>query len=83
MSQETETNTSHEHTLFMRWKYTWYGRVTWAVLDLVIAYVFGSLAIDSGSLWQWGVTALFLVDGIYNFIQFIRKLTRGRQATKA
>ena len=67
----------------MRFKYTWYGRLTWAMLDFVIAYIFGSLAVDSGSLWQWGIAVLFLVDGIYNFVQFLRKVASGRQANKA
>ena len=78
-----ETSGHNEHNWFMRWKHTWSGRLAWLVLDLAIAYVFGSLAIDSGALWQWGIAVLFLIDGIYNLVRFIGKLRSGRKATKA
>lgn len=64
----------HEHNAFIRWKHTKTGRFTWTVLTGVIAYVFASLAIDSGQLWQWGVAVLFTIDALYNAAQFVRKL---------
>lgn len=63
---------SHEHNAFIRWKHTRIGRICWASLAAIIAYVFGSLAIDSGQLWQWGLTVLFLGDALYNIVQLIR-----------
>ena len=66
-----------QHNAFVRWKYTWYGRLTWALVDLVISYIFGSLAVNSGTLWQWGVAVLFLLNGIYNLVRFIGKISHG------
>jgi hypothetical protein len=67
-----------EHNWFIRWKHTWSGRIAWTVLDFAIAYVFASLAIDSGTLWQWGVAIFFAIDGAYNLCRFIIMLIRGR-----
>jgi hypothetical protein len=68
------SNEKGEHNAFVRWKHTKIGRLAWAVLAGIIAYAFASLAIDSGSLWQWGLAVLFLGDALYNFGQLIRKL---------
>ena len=70
-------NQPNQHNAFVRWKYTWYGRLTWALVDLVIAVIFGSLAINSGAMWQWGIAVLFLLNGIYNLIRFIGKVSHG------
>ncbi len=77
MDKPDDQNT--QHNAIVRWKYTWYGRLTWAVVDLAIAYIFGSLAINSGTLWQWGVTVLFLLNGIYNVVRFIGKISHGNK----
>jgi hypothetical protein len=61
----------------MRWKHTAAGRIIWAILDFVIVYIFVSLAINSGSLWQWGVAILFTIDGVYELIRFVGKLIHG------
>jgi hypothetical protein len=61
----------------MRWKHTAHGRLIWAVLDFVIAYIFASLAINSGSIWQWGIAILFTIDGVYELVRFIGKLIHG------
>jgi hypothetical protein len=65
----------------MRWKHTWSGRLAWTVLDLAIAYIFASFAIDSGTLWQWGLAVLFGLDGLYNLVRFIGKLLRKNDKT--
>jgi membrane protein YdbS with pleckstrin-like domain len=71
-----------QHNALVRWKYTWYGRLAWALVDLVIAVIFGSLAIDSGTLWQWGIAVLFLLNGIYNLIRCIQKLRHGKSSSE-
>jgi hypothetical protein len=78
----SETSERSEHNWFIRWKHTWSGRLVWTVLGLAIAYVFASLAIDSGVLWQWGVAIFFAIDGMYNFIRLIGKLVHGNKATR-
>jgi hypothetical protein len=80
--EETAT-TNHEQNVFMRWKHTWSGRLAWLVLDLAIAYAFGSLAVNSGAIWQYAITVLFLIDAIYNLVQFIRKVFSGHKTAKA
>jgi hypothetical protein len=72
----------HEHNGFVRWKHTWIGRAVWTIVDLVIAYIFASLAVDSGSLWQWGLVVLFLIDGLYNVARLIGLLINGRKTTE-
>lgn len=63
----------NQHNAFIRWKHTRTGRLVWAILTAGIAYIVGSLAIDSGALWQWAVAILFAVDALYNLIQLARK----------
>jgi hypothetical protein len=77
----SEPDQEPKHNAFVRWRYTWHGRLVWAVIDLVITIIFGSLAINSGSLWQWGIAILFLVNCIYNLARGIWKLTHGNQRT--
>lgn len=76
--EETD-NQRPQHNAFVRWKYTWHGRLVWALVDLVIAYIFGSLAINSGSLWQWGIAILFVLNGVYNVIRCIGALGSGKR----
>ena len=64
-----------EHNAFIRWKHTKIGRLSWAIITGIIAYVFTSLAIDSGTLWQWALAILFTGDALYNLLQLLRKFT--------
>lgn len=74
------TESSTQHNAFIRWRHTAAGRLCWAVLAGVITYVFASFAINSGSLLQWFVAVVFLVDCIYNLVQLARKVIHGRQS---
>ncbi len=47
-------------------------RLLKGLLDLLIAYIFGSLAIDSGSYWHYLAAIIFAVIGIRYFILAIR-----------
>ncbi len=40
---------------------------------LGFAYLFGSLAIDSGSLWQWVLAFVLLFNGLAHLIRAIIK----------
>ena len=77
MNEQSE----HEHTAFIRWRHTRIGRICWAVLAGIIAYVFASLAVDSGTLWQWALAVVFIVDALYNLGQFIRTVIHGNHHT--
>jgi hypothetical protein len=76
----SETSEHNEHNWFIRWKHTWSGRIAWTVLGLTIAYVFASLAINNGALWQWGIAIFFAIDGLYNFARLIGKIVRRNSA---
>jgi branched-subunit amino acid transport protein AzlD len=54
------------------WKQTRKGLLTVGVLELLIAYGFASWAIDSGSLWLYLLTAIFLVGALQNLFKLIR-----------
>jgi hypothetical protein len=41
------------------------GRVTFGLIELIVAYIFISLAINSGSIWQY-VIAIILIIGAFN-----------------
>jgi hypothetical protein len=77
---DTSDNQPEKHNAFVRWRYTWHGRLLWALVDLVIAIIFGSLAVNSGTLWQWGVAILFLLNGVYNFVRFVGKVSHGSKS---
>lgn len=44
-----------------------------SVINLALAYLFASLAIDTGSLLQYALTILFAIMGIRNAVQAIKK----------
>jgi hypothetical protein len=81
-SEQSEKYKPEDHNWFIRWKHTWSGRIAWTVLDLAIAYVFASLAIDSGTLWQWGIAIFFAIDGLYNFARLVGKVIRRTSANR-
>lgn len=58
------------------WQETKVGLAVIAVLNLFIAYVWASLAINSGSLLQWFIAMLFFVLAITHAVKFVRKLRR-------
>jgi len=47
-------------------------RLLKGLLDLLIAYIFGSLAIDSGSYWHYLLALLFIVLGIRYLLKSVR-----------
>ncbi len=65
------------------WHRTRWGRLTFAVIELAVAYVFASLAIDSGSLLQYAVAALALIGSLQNFVKFLWNLVHDDKTAKA
>ncbi|HSX16666.1 MAG TPA: hypothetical protein VLH86_01035 [Patescibacteria group bacterium] len=49
-----------------------------ALAEFATAYGFLSLAINSGSLWQYASAALLVVLGGRSFIEFVKALHSGR-----
>ena len=60
-------------TKFDNWHKTRRGYAIMGFVELVLAYLMGSRAIDTGSWWQYVFTVLLLIGGIQNAVQFIRK----------
>ena len=56
------------------WHRTKVGYLLFAVVELVLAYGFISLAIDRGSLWWYVLTLIFLVGGLKNLLKFVQLL---------
>lgn len=53
------------------------GKLIFGVVELLLSYAIISRAIDTGSLWEWGVGLLFVIGGINNLIRVL-----GRQIKK-
>jgi hypothetical protein len=66
-----------------KWHHTKLGLLVVAGVELILAYLFGSLSIDRGNLWWYLLTVAFLVGGIQHIIRFIGKFFNGNKATKA
>jgi hypothetical protein len=45
------------------------GRILFGLAELMAAYLFVSLAIDSGSLWHYGLAILFAIGGLNNLVR--------------
>jgi lipoprotein signal peptidase len=45
------------------------GRIVFGLAELLVAYLFVSLAIESGSIWQYIAAALLTLGGVNNLIR--------------
>jgi hypothetical protein len=61
----TKSNTDKSVDRIDKFHKTKKGRVTFGVVELLVAYLFISLAIDSGSIWQY-IAAIILAIGAVN-----------------
>lgn len=61
-----------------QWHSTKLGLLTFALIELAIAYEFASLSIDRGNLWYYLLTLLFLIGSLHNLFALIGSLFRGR-----
>ena len=57
---------------FQKYHHTRMGRGAFLVLELAVAYLLGSRALDTGSWWEYAVTAALMVAAGRNLILFIR-----------
>ncbi|HSW37591.1 MAG TPA: hypothetical protein VLG37_04470 [Candidatus Saccharimonadales bacterium] len=62
------------------WHQTKLGLLVFALLELAIAYGFGSLAIDRGSFGWFLLTLIFLIGSLQNFIKLILAISKWRRA---
>ena len=61
------------------WHQTTVGLLLFGLLELSISYFFVSLAIDTGSLWAYGLALVFLAGVLQNAIRLVKVLIGGRK----
>jgi uncharacterized membrane protein HdeD (DUF308 family) len=71
MAQQTIVHTLHT------WHQSPYGLLLFAFIELLVAYIFGSLAIDTASFLYYGLTLLFIAGGLRNVALLIRYMMSG------
>jgi hypothetical protein len=54
------------------WHKTKLGYLSFGLGELLLAYLFVSLAINSGSLWQYALSIILFVGAIQNFVRIFR-----------
>lgn len=65
----TKNSTNDRVEQIDRFHKTRKGRITFGLIELIVAYLFISLAIDSGSIWQYVVAIVLAVGTVNNFIR--------------
>jgi hypothetical protein len=63
-----------------RWHRTNAGYITFGLVELALGYLFFSLAVNSGSLWQYTLTLIFFVGAVHN--AFLLVFARPKHAPK-
>ncbi len=60
------------------WHKTKIGLLVFAVLELILAYIFVSLAIDKGNFFYYGLTLILLFGSLQNIVKLAGKLINGK-----
>jgi hypothetical protein len=58
---------------FEDWHKTRQGHAVFTVIELALAYVVGSRAIDTGSWWEYALAFFFLIGAVQNAARLLRK----------
>ncbi|HVS58370.1 MAG TPA: hypothetical protein VHD60_01375 [Candidatus Saccharimonadales bacterium] len=58
---------------------TRFGYAVFGLVELGLAYVFASLAIDSGNLWLYLLLLIFLVGGLQNIVKLVNNVIHGHK----
>jgi hypothetical protein len=62
-----------------KWHQRKLGLLTFAAIELVIAYGFASLSIDRGNPWWYLLTLVFLAGTLHNLLRLINKIVHGKK----
>ncbi len=62
---------------YASWRRSLVGGITFAAIYGVLAYIFVSLAIDSGSLWQYFLALASFVMGVQSVVMVIKNRVNG------
>lgn len=63
-----------------QWHQTRRGWLVFALAELVIAYVFASLAIDRGNIWWYLLTIVFSIGSVQNFLKLFGSIISGNRS---
>jgi len=61
------------------WHQTRPGLLVFGLVELLIAYGFLGLVIDRGNPWWYGLTLLFTIGFVQNFVKLISSLRHGKK----
>lgn len=61
------------------WHKTKLGLLVFAVVELLIAYIFVSLSISYGNLWWYLFATIFAIGSVQNLFKLIGSLIRDRR----
>lgn len=56
---------------FEKWHQTREGLISFTLIEAGLSYLFASLAINSGSLWQWLLAIVLAIGTVQNFVKFM------------
>jgi hypothetical protein len=59
------------------------GYLVFGLVELGLSYLFFSLAVNSGSLWEWTLAFVLFVGFAQNLVRLIGTLIHGRHQRKA
>ncbi|MBI1856775.1 hypothetical protein HY003_00895 [Candidatus Saccharibacteria bacterium] len=62
---------------FLSWKLTRTGLLISGTIELILAYIFGSRALDTGSYWHYLGALVFFIGTIKSYVQAL-KITHGK-----
>jgi hypothetical protein len=57
------------------------GFLVFGLVELGLSYLFASLAVNSGSLWQWTLALVLGIGFLQNFVKLIGITVRGNKAS--
>lgn len=52
------------------------GYLVFGLVELALAYLFASLAVNSGSLWEWALALILLVGFLQNILKLIWRMAK-------
>ena len=58
----------------VKWHQTKTGLAVFGVIELAVAYVFASLAIDRGSWWWYTLTLVSLIGALQDFVKLVGRI---------
>ena len=62
---------------FLEWKQTRVGLLISGLVEAVLAYIFVSLALNSGSGWHYLLAGIFLIGAVISLLHAISRKSKG------